>query len=1186
MPLHTLASLISLAVIASPRIGDAPPTIRYDRDIRPLLSDRCFTCHGPDDKKRRAKLRLDVADSAFAPRESGFAIVPGDPDASELYGRITSDSPKHVMPPPNSNKKPLDAAEQELLRRWIEQGAVYESHWSFTAPKRPRLPAVARGDAIVNPIDTFVVARLEAEGVAPGPRADRSAQLRRLFLELTGLPPTLEEQDAFLADVRPDAYERQVDRLFAQEPWKSRCAERLATPWLDAARYADTSGIHTDAGRQIWPWRDWLLTALRDNLPFDQFLTEQLAGDLLPDATLDQRVASGFHRNHVTTDEGGAIAEEYLVEYAVDRTATTGSVFLALTLGCARCHDHKFDPITQRDFYGLYAYFNSIEEPGLYSQESNPNRAFEPAISVPRAPELGQIAALDRDLEQASADLDRVDPQEQAQEAQFLADLRQRSELRWVDSPVVNAQADGGVTFTAQDDGSWRAGGANPATTDYRFTVRTDAEGLNLLRLDVLADPADGDRIGRAPNGNAVLSGVSLEAVSRRDPTQRVPVRFTWAWADVEQSNGDYRVVNALDEDALGWALGGHEQAGSRVALLHADHSFGFAGGSDLEVTLQFRSIYAQHTIKRVRLSFGSIGAAGLGLLPTAVSGWYRAGPFVGVGTDALYDKAFGPESATAVDFTQPATPGGPAWAFDVEALDGRVNDLPGGTGATYVARRLFVPSDRSLEASLGSDDSFRLFVDGAEVAGRNVDRGAAPDQDRATLALRAGMRTVMMKVGNTGGPGSFYWRSLPREGELSGDLVAALLPESSRPPALAARLHDGWKRAFAPGFRERTERVAALRRQRDELVARVPQTMVMSELPMPRPTYVLMRGEYDKPDRDQPITRAIPAALGALPAGAPNNRLGLAKWLVSPDQPLVARVAVNRWWELLFGTGIVATSEDFGFQGEWPSHPELLDWLAVELRESGWNVQHLLKLMVNSATFRQSAQARPEVRERDPGNRWLAWFPRRRLGAEQLRDQALAVSGLLVEQFGGPSVKPYQPDGLWNEVAMPASNTRTFVQDTGDALWRRSLYTFWKRACPPPALQTFDAPTREFCTIRRTSTSTPLQALVLWNDEQFVEAARVLAQRTLSEARDDHERVARLHRRCVGRPPDERERDLLLAALAQFRARYQAAPGDAEQLVGVGMAPRDATIAVPELAAWTLLASAVLQLDATIVGS
>jgi hypothetical protein len=461
----------------------------------------------------------------------------------------------------------------------------------------------------------------------------------------------------------------------------------------------------------------------------------------------------------------------------------------------------------------------------------------------------------------------------------------------------------------------------------------------------------------------------------------------------------------------------------------------------------------------------------------------------------------------------------------------------------------------------------------------------------------------IVFKIVNTGGGAGFYWRALPRPAEaaeLEGDLAFALLPEAGgadvpgdRNPDLVARVHEAWRRNFSPGYRQGTEQIAALEKSLADLDAKTPQTMVMQELPAPRPTFVLMRGEYDKPDPNRRVERAIPPALGKLPEGAPNNRLGLAQWLVSPENPLVARVAVNRWWEMLFGIGIVKTSEDFGLQGEWPSHPELLDWLALELIDggssaggsssTGWDFQHVVKLIVTSSTYQQSSRVREEVREHDPEDRWLSWFPRRRLGAEQIRDQALYVSGLLVERFGGPSVKPYQPDGLWSEVAMPASNTRNFVRGSGDDLWRRSLYTYWKRACPPPSLQTFDAPTREFCTIRRTTTNTPLQALVLWNDEQFVEAARVLAQRTLAEPGDDGARLARMHERCTSRAPDERELALLTTKLNEFRRRYEAAPTDAEKLVKVGMAPVTRDLPLPELAAWTLIASVLLDLDATI---
>jgi len=1165
--------------------GAPPPAIvRYDRDIRPLLSDRCFVCHGRDEKQRRAELRLDDPAGALAERENGAALVPGDPDASELWLRVTHASPKKRMPPESSRKKALNDDEQALLKRWIEQGARYEPHWSFVPPTRPPVPAVKHEAWCRNEIDRFVAAKLEEQGVEPGPEADRATQLRRLFLELTGLPPTPEERAAFLADARPDAYEQWVDKLLDEEPWRSRFAERMATPWLDAARYADTCGIHTDAGRQIWPWRDWLLQALRDHMPFDQFVVKQLAGDLLPGATDADRIASGFHRNHVTTDEGGAIAEEYLVEYAVDRVATTGSVFMALTLGCARCHDHKYDPITQRDFYSLFAFFNSIEEPGLYSQLPDSNRAFEPAMKVANAAQREEEAQLDANLERARAALAEEPPQEREEEAKFVAGQAARSGVAWAPLELVRATARGGATLAPQPDGSLLASGPNPAQDDFEIVVRTQAEGLRLLRLDALTDPSLNGRVGRAFNGNAVVSGVELVATSLADPKQQQPVRFTWAWADVEQQDGDYRVVDVLDPDPFGWAVAAHQQEGERSLLLLAEQPFGFAGGSELRVTLQFRSIYAEHSLGRVRLGAATIADAALDALPTAQGGWHVAGPFAVADRAAVFDATFGPEQERRLDRKKKFGPSDAAWRFDATAVDGVVNDLPGGViGVDYVARRLFAPSARRVEASLGSDDSFRLYLDGKEIAANKVDRPAAADQERIAFDLPAGEHLLVIAVGNTGGPSAFYWRGLARAGELAGALVASLFPAEARPAKLAAALHEAWKQDYSPGWRERREKVAQLEQQRAAIEARLPQTMVMKEAMAPRPAFVLKRGEYDKPDAEQPVGRAVPAALGALPPDAPKNRLGLAQWLVSKEQPLVARVAVNRWWELLFGTGIVATSEDFGYQGEWPSHPELLDWLAVEFRDGGWDVRALVRRLVTSATFRQSSQTRPDVRARDPQDRWLAWYPRRRLDAEQLRDQALYVSGLLVERLGGPSAKPYQPDGLWQEVAMPASNTRFFVRGQGDELWRRSLYTYWKRACPPPSLQTFDAPTREFCTIRRTPTSTPLQALVLWNDEQFVEAARALATRTLHEAGDDAARLARMHLRCTSREPDRDEAARLAAALAKFRARYGADVAAAKQLVEVGEAPTDAALPPEELAAWTLVASALLQLDATI---
>ncbi len=1184
------ASLLVGASLARSPEEDGPSSprepVRYDRDVRPILADRCFKCHGPDEAARQGKLRLDLSEGATADRGGYAAVVPGDPEQSELWYRVSSQDPEERMPPRASNKRPLSAEEREIVRRWIEAGAVYEPHWSFAPPVRPALPEVRDALWCRNEVDRFVLATLEREGLAPSPEAPPETLLRRVFLDLTGLPPTPEELDPFLADGRPDAYERWVDRLLFEEPYVTRYAERMATPWLDAARYADTSGIHMDAGRQIWPWRDWVLAAYRDGMPFDRFLTEQLAGDLLPSATPEQRTASGFHRNHVTSDEGGAIDEEYRVEYAVDRTATTGAVFLGLTLGCARCHEHKFDPISQQDFYGLYAFFDSNEEPGVYSQVPDANRALEPFLEVPSPEQVGDRERLNADLAGARADLQRPIPEEEAQFAAFLSETPSAAGVEWASAEPTAFESSGGATLARLDDGSILSSGANPDVDEERIVLTTRSTGLRLVLLEALGDPTFFEgRVGRAENGNAVLSELSAEAVSQRDPARRVALRFCSAWADVEQEDGDFEVVNALDgTHERGWAVAAHQVPGGRSALFLSDEPFGFEGGTEVHLTLSYRSIYARHALGRVRFSLGRIGEGGLARLPVADSRWSFVGPFPASDPAEAFERAFGPETDARLDFAKNFGFGNQYWHFAPEWRDGRENgDLPKGLNATYVAKRLFVPTARELELSLGSDDGIRVFLDGVEAFQKRVDRSLARDQDRAVLALGAGTHDLVLKIVNTGGEAGFFLRAVPPEGELGGDLLWALAPASARSDERLARLSAAWHVTFSPAFRALSARVEGLEADLAGLVGRIPRTMVMQELASARETFLLMRGRYDHPDKDRPVERGVPAALGKLPEGAPRNRLGLAQWLTSAENPLVARVAANRLWELVFGSGIVRTSEDFGQRGDWPSHPELLDWLAVEFLERGWDVKDMLKLLVTSSAYRQGSRARAEALERDPENRWLAFFPRKRLAAEAIRDQALYVSGLLVERFGGPSVKPYQPEGLWQEVAMVQSNTREYVQGTGDDLWRRSVYTYWKRACPPPALLSFDAPTREFCQIRRPTTNTPLQALALWNDVQFVEAARRLASRTLCEPGGDAERLARMVRRVTCRVPGEEELAALALALSDFRARFSEAPEDARALVSVGEAPLAFDGDPTELAAWTLLGSALLSLDETL---
>jgi hypothetical protein len=1167
--------------IARPPTDAPKDSPRYGRDIRPILSDRCFQCHGPDAGKRQAKLRLDLPEEATAARKHGAPIVPFKPDESEVWRRINSTDPEVHMPPPTSTKPPLNDEQKELVRQWIAAGAKFEPHWAFVPPTRPPVPAarqVAR-----NPIDAFLLSRLEKDGIDPSPAADKTTQLRRLFLDLTGLPPTPEETDSFLADARPDAYEQWVDKLLTSEPYRTRYAERMAVPWMDQARYADTCGIHMDAGRQMWLYRDYVLKAYRDNKPFDQFIREQIAGDLMPDATEDQKIASGFNRCHVTTDEGGAIAEEYLVEYAVDRTATTGSVFLGLTVGCARCHDHKFDPVTNEEFYKLYAYFDSIEEPGLYSQTTNPNRAHEPFISVPTAKQKEDLARIAEASAALKKQQEQRTPDEDQRYAEFVTDLTKRSGLLWVSSEVTAATSVSGQPLEPQPDGSVRGGGENPKRDTHHITLRTDATNLRLIQLEALPEPtAPEGRIGRAFNGNAVLSGITAEAVSIADPTQRRTLDLFWAWADFNQQNGDHNVTNALDAGPEhGWALGGHERPSGRIALFASRESFGFEGGTELHIDLKYESQYDYHILARVRLSLGSVSDAGLALLPLSSSRWYITGPFPPDANDKLYEASYGPETTDGIDLKRNFGFGNQMWRWEPKLVDDSPVSLADGRNVVYVGRTIYSPTRRPVELSLGSDDGFQLYLNGEEIASRQIDRAVAPDQDRVPIYLRPGRNTLVLKIVNTAGKGGYYYHAND-PAELSGDLAAAYLKPQARTPELNGRLSVAWRTAFLPAYREAAARLTALDKETADINAAVPLTMVMKELPEPRPTFILTRGQYDHPDQTRPVTRGIPAALGKLPEGAPANRLGLAEWLTSPDNPLVSRVIVNRFWEQCFGTGLVRTTEDFGLQGEWPSHPELLDWLAVEFRESGWDVRHMIRLIVTSDAYRRSSYVRPELKDHDPDDRLLAFFPRRRLSAEQTRDQALYVSGLLVEKLGGPSVKPYQPDGLWQEVAMPQSNTREYKVGIGDELWRRSLYTYWKRASPPPAMLTFDAPTREFCTIRRTATSTPLQALVLWNDEQFVEAARVLAQRTLAEPGDDAARLTRLFRRCAARTPNDMELAALTRALAAFRERYAAAPDDAKALIKTGMAPASESLDPAELAAWTMIASATLNLYET----
>jgi hypothetical protein len=1020
---------LPLALLAAASLfGQEREPVDFNRDIRPLLSNTCYKCHGPDARQRQTSMRLDVQDSAFGETDGGGkAIVPGDSQASVVYQRISSADPDLRMPPADSGKS-LTPQQVELIRRWIDEGALWRGHWSFIKPERPAIPKLKSDVAGLNPVDYFVRARLERERLTPAEQARKTTLIRRVTFDLTGLPPTPDEIDAFLADDSPDAYERVVDRLLDSP----RYGEHMARYWLDAARYGDTHGLHLDNVRSIWPYRDWVIRAFNANKPFDEFTIEQLAGDLLPNPTREQRVATGFNRCNVTTSEGGSIAEEYRVRYAVDRVETTSTVWLGMTMGCAVCHEHKFDPFSQQEFYKLFAYFANTADAAMDGNALLP----PPSIALPTAEQEAQladlrrqIAPLDKQIAEAVAKIEYVDPHGDD------AGPREPVEFVWIEDDVpAGAKAEGNSPwqFVTKDDG--------PVYSGEKASTRK-ADGLSQHYFTGASSPLS------LSAGDRLFAYVYLDP---EDPPQQVMLQF---------NDGSWEHRAYWGENLIEW---GSEGSASRQPM------------GPLPKTGEW-----------VRLE---VPIAKVGLTPgSSIAGW----AFTQFGGTAYWDKA------------------------------GLVTRTP-------------------------------------------------PDLEARSLSA---------------------WAKAHRNDKgLPGEIQALVkLDTDKRNEQQTKQLHDYYiehvygeaRDTFAP----LQEQQAKIKQQIERIEKDIPNTMVMSEKTDGRvPTYVLLRGQYDKPDKNQEVEAGVPAALHALPEEAPTNRLGLARWIVDPENPLTARVNVNRYWQHYFGVGLVKTAEDFGAQGEWPSHPALLDWLAVEFIESGWDIKHLQKLIVMSAAYRQSSRVTPELHARDPENRLLARGPRYRFDAETIRDNALVLSGLLVGDIGGPSVKPYQPPGLWEAVGYTNSNTANFTQDHGDALYRRSMYIFWKRTSPPPTMSIFDAPSREACTVARARTNTPLQALVLMNDVQFVEAARHFAQRILHEGGEtDEARIAWAFRQATARTPDADELQTLLDVLAAHRKEYRGDEAAAGKLLAVGESPRDDKLPVAEHAAWTMLASLLLNLNETV---
>jgi len=1029
---------------AVPPAPPPPAKVAYNAQIQPILAENCFACHGPDSSTRKASLRLDRAEFATAPHgKFDAAIMPGHPEQSPFVERITSTFEDERMPPVDSHKQ-LKPAEVALLTRWIAEGAVYQPHWSLLPPTRPPVPAAGANWA-KTPVDHFIAEKLAPAGLRPSREEEPARLLRRLTLDLTGLPPTAAELAAFARDHSADAYGRTVDRLLATDA----CAEQFARQWLDAVRYADTHGIHIDNYRTIWPYRDWVVGAFKRNLPFDQFTIEQMAGDLLPNATLDQKVASGYNRCLPTTSEGGAIDAEYEAIYAKDRVETMSTVWLGLTTGCATCHDHKFDPVSTKDFYALTAFFRNNTMAAMDGNVSDP----APTLFVPAAADRARSNALQVEIATAAATLS---------------------------ARATQADAD----FEA-----WLAAGPALVALPVDRRVRMHEPLVTAPGPDAVPGP-----FGPALKLNGLDRVLGPPVPMLHDGVESFGLFVRIAG----QPSGS--LLSCLKEDGSGSGWEIFLQDG-KVGLTFVD------GKSGLKARGTAKDVLPSGQWCHVFLSF-DMAAMRSRTIDLFVDGKYVAG------------------SGDVNRFPNDLRP-------EVPLRLGARSNAAGGPGATLAGGEVWVQDLR------------------------RYDRGFQPsiwNEKEASVSDKPGAR-----VGAT--------------------LIALHTDADKRTPQQQQLLREHYLSTVDPASLVLAAQLDRLLAEDEALRRRGGVTLVMEEKKDSAPVaHVLTRGEYTQPA--EKVAAATPAVLPPLPAGVPANRLGLAHWLVDAQNPLTARVTVNRVWQNLFGTGLVESAGDFGVTGARPSHPELLDWLAVEFRESGWNYRQLVRTLVMSATYRQSAAVTPQLLELDPANRLLARGPRARLDAEQIRDQALAASGLLVPKLGGRPVQPYQPEGIWEDVAMKQSTTLYYHAGTGEDLYRRSLYTVIKRTAPPPAMDILNAPNREVSCVRRDRTNTPLQALVTMNDPIFVETSRQLATRALHSAPHFDARLDTVSLGLVGRVFSPAERAVVRRTLDDALATYRRDPAASQSLLGVGASPADSTLPAPELAAWTIVASQVMNLD------
>jgi len=1181
------AAVAALVSMVSPTLAAEVPD--FAREVRPILASHCFKCHGPDDVARKGQLRLDVREGALAAAKSGAAaVVPGQPDQSELIRRLVTADPDELMPP-SSVKHPLSVSQQDVLRRWVAAGAPYLDHWAFVPPRKPALPGVQQASWPRGEIDHFVLARLESEGLAPSPEADRATLARRVSLDLTGLPPTLEEADAFIYDASPDAYEKLVDRLLASPHYGERWARR----WLDLARYADTNGYEKDRPRSMWPWRDWVIRALNDDMPFDRFTIAQLAGDMLPEGTEDELVATGFHRNTMLNEEGGIDPLEFRFHAMTDRVATTGTTWMGLTLSCAQCHTHKYDPIRHTEYFQLMAFLNNAEEPShtLGSRE----------------------AAAQRKREEEAAALIAALP------SRWPLPVR---ETGWQALRPVRVTAASGEQPKTLEDDSILFAAPGPERETTTLVIESALPEIAALRLEALTDPSlPKQGPGRVAHGNFVLNEIRVTAqpLDASAAPREVPI----ATAGATAAQSGYPVTQAFDGRAdTGWAV--HDSDATLNMAKSAVFRFAgpvvHAGGTRLTVTLE-QSQGGHHTIGRVRLSVPeppeATPAAPVPDLETerraaldrAMASW-----LAGMGPKAAVWSAPRPAALTSNspqldwqpdgsifasgDFTKEdhyelrydAIPAG-VTAVRIEALpDPRLPEQgPGiayyeGPRGDYFIGHLALSRGETpvaIARTSATAGDAGLMIDDNLQSGWNGG-GQAGQRQAAVLVLAepwpGGDLVLRFQSGRhySASLGRFRVAFTQREGGAEALAVDASVEEILGRPAAGrpAGQQQQLLQAFllgAPELAAETRRIRELQQP-----PRGQETLVLRERPAgnPRLTRRHHRGEYLQPE--EPVEPAVPAFLPPLPNGAPSNRLGFAQWLVSPGHPLTARVTVNRHWAAFFGTGLVKTLGDFGFQGDLPTHPELLDWLAVRFMEDGWSQKRLHRSIVLSAAYRQQSKLTPALRERDPQNRLLSRGPRFRVEAEMVRDITLRAGGLLSAKMFGPPVRPPQPASV-TETAYGGSGWEV---SAGEDRYRRALYTFTKRSAPFAAATTFDAPSGEACVARRDLSNTPLQSLTLLNDESFIEAAQALGRQALSQPDDDEARLTHLFRRCLTRPPRASETGILVALLNDTRGRLARGELNAAEIAPEGGGP------AAERAAWTVVARALLNLDETITKS